>query len=158
MVTVPPAIGKVTALAFDNSLTSGRTRILRRSGDSTVGMKARLTPYCLYSTVRALLLFEAATGTGNSPPARNDATSPDWAVRFGDGKGGFGASTLTVFDTHYSNSSTFFRFADINGDGKLDSLYFTVSGSRTWAVRLVKTTDVPVDTAASIVNSAGNGS
>ena len=37
--------------SLDNSLTSGRTRIEMRPSARTIGVKARPTPYCLYSIV-----------------------------------------------------------------------------------------------------------
>jgi hypothetical protein len=57
---------------------------------STVGVKARLTPNCLNSTVIELaplpppLPPDCATGTGNSPPARNEAFSPESATSVGE--------------------------------------------------------------------------
>ena len=81
-------IGTLTAPLELNWLTSGRTRRLSRSGDSTVGTTARLTPNCLNSTVIVgdPLLLLAEIGTGNSPPARKLAVSPDCAVRFGSAR------------------------------------------------------------------------
>ncbi len=68
-------------------LTSGATTRLMRSLPITVGVKARLTPNSLNSTV--VTPSSCSTGTGNSPPARNFAVSPDSAIRFGS------ASVLT---------------------------------------------------------------
>ena len=88
IVSVPPAIGTLTAPLVESSLTSGRTRRLSRLGDSTVGTTARLTPNCLNSTVIVVvpLLVLPAIGIGNSPPARKLAVSPDCAVRFGSAR------------------------------------------------------------------------
>ena len=47
-------------------------------------MKARPTPYCLYSIVTAP--SDCDTGIGNSPPARKLAVSPESAVRFGSAR------------------------------------------------------------------------
>ena len=44
---------RVTLPASDSSLTSGRTRIEMRPSARTIGVKARPTPYCLYSMVTA---------------------------------------------------------------------------------------------------------
>ena len=71
----------LTEPASLSSLTSGRTRIEMRPSASTIGVKARPTPYCLYSMVTAPSACE--TGIGNSPPARKLAVSPESAVRFG---------------------------------------------------------------------------
>ena len=70
--------------SFDSSLTSGRTRIEMRPSASTLGVKARPTPYCLYSMVTEPSACEI--GTGNSPPARKLAVSPESAVRFGSAR------------------------------------------------------------------------
>ncbi len=63
------------APSVDSSDTSGRTRIEMRPSSSTVGVKARPTPYCLYSIVTVPSDWEI--GIGNSPPARKLAVSPD---------------------------------------------------------------------------------
>ena len=52
-----------------------------RPSASTIGVKARPTPYCLYSIATAP--SDCETGIGNSPPARKLAVSPESAVRFG---------------------------------------------------------------------------
>ena len=75
---------RVTAPEFDSSLTSGRTRIEMRPSLSTIGVKAKPTPYCLYSIVTAPSAW--LTGIGNSPPARKLAVSPESAVRFGSAR------------------------------------------------------------------------
>ena len=67
-----------------SSDTSGRTRIEMRPPSSTVGVKARLTPYSLNSIAVPLIPFDAAIG--NSPPARKLAVSPDKAVSVGSAK------------------------------------------------------------------------
>ncbi len=68
-------------------LTSGWTTRLMTPSASTVGVKARLTPNGFHSTVIALLLDLplplCTIGTGNSPPARKLAVSPDSATRVG---------------------------------------------------------------------------
>jgi len=69
------------ALAVSMALTSGRTFMLMRPVDSTVGVKAMLTPYCLYSM--DVTPSACGIGTGNSPPARKVAVAPEIAVRFG---------------------------------------------------------------------------
>ena len=65
----------------DNSLTSGRTFMLMRLPESTVGTKSRLTPNFLNSIEISSSLW--ATGIGNSPPARKLAASPESATRLG---------------------------------------------------------------------------
>ena len=77
--------GRLIAPLSDSSLTSGRTLRFSRPGAITVGTKARLTPNCLNSMVTTLYAL-AATGMGNSPPARKLAVSPDCAVRFGSAR------------------------------------------------------------------------
>ena len=74
------------APSFDSSLTSGRTRIEMRPSASTIGVKARPTPYCLYSIV--IEPSDCDIGIGNSPPARKLAVSPDKSgqVRLGEGR------------------------------------------------------------------------
>ena len=72
---------ELDAPSLDSSLTSGRTRIEMRPSARTIGVKARPTPYCLYSIVTAP--SDCEIGTGNSPPARKLAVSPESAVRFG---------------------------------------------------------------------------
>ena len=65
--------GSETAPTVVSSLTSGRTRRLRWWESITVGVKARLTPKLLNSTVTVgnpVALAVPAIGTGNSPPAR----------------------------------------------------------------------------------------
>ena len=52
---------------------------------STVGVKARLTPNCL-NWISMLLSSSWPTGTGNSPPARKLAVSPESAVRLGSAR------------------------------------------------------------------------
>src|SRR5882757_196621 len=56
----------------------------------TVGVKARLTPKLLNSTVIVgnplVAAEEPEIGTGNSPPARKLAVWPDIAVRFGSAR------------------------------------------------------------------------
>ena len=56
-----------------------------RPGPRTTGEKPRPTPYCLNSTVMRPL-ESWLTGTGNSPPARNLALSPEMAVTFGSAR------------------------------------------------------------------------
>lgn len=65
------------------------------------------------------------------------ATPPGykWRVQFSDGNGGFLPHVETPFDTYYSNSSDFFRLADLNGDGLPDAMYYTGTTYK-WAVRL----------------------
>ena len=81
-LSVNDAVGSI-------SLTSGSTIRLIVSSLSTVGVNARLTPNVLNSTVIAAwpLLPPPppawATGIGNSPPARNEARSPESAIRVG---------------------------------------------------------------------------
>src|SRR3546814_7861836 len=72
----PPKLTEPASLSSD---TSGRTRIEMRPSLSTVGVKARPTPYCLYSMVVVPRL--CWIGIGNSPPARKLAVSPERAVR-----------------------------------------------------------------------------
>ena len=60
-------------------------RMLMRPAFSTVGVKARLTPNCLNWMVM-LSLSSWPMGTGNSPPARKLAVSPESAVRFGSAR------------------------------------------------------------------------
>src|SRR3984957_15689314 len=62
-------------------LTFGLMTRLMMPSRSTVGVKARPTPYFLYSTVIAP--SEPGTGMGYSPPARKLAVSPDSATRLG---------------------------------------------------------------------------
>src|SRR3954454_25306651 len=80
----------VTALAKSSSLTYGSTRRLITPRDKTVGTKPNSTPNFLNSMdmVGKLLAPPVleGTGTGNSPPARNRADSPDNAIRFGSAK------------------------------------------------------------------------
>ena len=66
-------------------LTSGRTFRLMRLPSITVGVKSRLTPNFLNSMViiGPPTPGVEAMGTGNSPPARKLAVSPDSAVRLG---------------------------------------------------------------------------
>ena len=74
-----PAI--CTGLLVSSWLTSGSIFMLIRPPPSTVGVKARPTPYFLNSM--AIWPSAPGTGTGNSPPARKLAVSPDSATRFG---------------------------------------------------------------------------
>ena len=65
-------------------LTSGCTRMLMRLPASRVGVNDRPTPKFLNSMVTTLPpLLAWGTGTGNCPPARKLAVSPESAVRFG---------------------------------------------------------------------------
>ena len=71
-------------------LTSGATTMLITPSASTVGVNARLTPNGFHSTVSAVDCRRrrrrrrpATTGTGNSPPARKLAVSPDSATSVG---------------------------------------------------------------------------
>ncbi len=56
-----------------------------RPPDSTTGVKPRPTPNCLNSMVTRPLL-SCPVGTGNSPPTRNLAGSPETVVRFGSAR------------------------------------------------------------------------
>ena len=67
-----------------SSLTSGRTRMLIRLSLRIVGVKARLTPNSLNSI--AVSPSVTSVGTGNSPPDRKLAVSPDRAVRLGSAR------------------------------------------------------------------------
>src|SRR5206468_8234226 len=81
---VVPSI--VTAFWKSSSLTDGSTRRLITPRERTVGTKASSTPNFLNSIVtvgKAPATGVEATGTGNSPPARKRAASPDRAIRFG---------------------------------------------------------------------------
>src|SRR5689334_24879851 len=71
-----------TLWAGSSWLTSGTIFMLIRLPLSTVGVKARLTPYCLYS-IRTCPELLPGTGIGYSPPARKFAVSPDSATRLG---------------------------------------------------------------------------
>ena len=64
-----------------SSLTSVSIFRLMRPSVMTTGVKARPTPNFLKLTVSLPSL--STSGTGNSPPARKFADSPDTAVRFG---------------------------------------------------------------------------
>ena len=67
-------MGSDTAPTSVSWLTSGRTRKFRWLASMTVGVKARLTPKLLNSTVSVgnppVALEVPEIGTGNSPPAR----------------------------------------------------------------------------------------
>ena len=71
---VKPLVGSIDETAASISR-------LMRSPSTTRGMKFSSTPKGLYSTVTVPSSW--ATGTGYSPPARNFASCPDRAVRFG---------------------------------------------------------------------------
>src|SRR6266404_2292759 len=77
-----------TLLVKSSWLTSGWTRMLMRLPASSVGVKERPTPKFLNSTVMTVPppLLDWGTGTGNSPPARKLAVSPDKAVRLGSAR------------------------------------------------------------------------
>src|SRR5262245_758162 len=81
----PPEI--VTAPSPESSDTSVMTLRLMRPSVRTTGVKFRLTPNFLYETdwvqtrVTGSQLYPVSTG--NSPPARKVALSPEIAVRFG---------------------------------------------------------------------------
>src|ERR1700682_381348 len=75
----PPVID--TPWAGSSWLTFGLMTRLIWPSLSTVGVKARPTPYFLYSI--AVWPSEPGTGIGYSPPARKLAVSPDSAVRLG---------------------------------------------------------------------------
>ena len=77
---MPPPSVKAPVLV--SSLTSVEICSEMRPGASTTGVKDRPTPNCLKS-IGDVAVAVAATGTGNSPPARNFAVSPDTAVRLG---------------------------------------------------------------------------
>src|SRR5438874_2947890 len=73
---------RVKAPVLVSSLTSVEICSEIRPSLSTTGVKANPTPNGLYSTVM-LPDRSCDIGTGNSPPARNFAGSPEIAVRFG---------------------------------------------------------------------------
>ena len=77
---LPPP--RVKAPVLVSSLTSVEICSEMRPLDSTTGVKERPTPNCLNSMVM-LPCWSRPAGTGNSPPARNFAVSPDTAVRLG---------------------------------------------------------------------------
>src|SRR5450631_4034678 len=84
MVTTAVEVsGTLTEPAAESSLTSGATLKLMRS-PMMVGVKARLTPTCLYCTVMVPTRVPPwGTISGISPPARKLAVSPDMAIRLG---------------------------------------------------------------------------
>src|SRR5216117_2081904 len=77
-------------------LTSGATTMLMTPSARTVGVNDRLTPNGFHSTVYAAAFPLPppppppptfwTTGTGNSPPARKLAVSPDNAIRVGSAR------------------------------------------------------------------------
>src|SRR5262249_393319 len=77
----------VTACAKLSSLTDGARRRLIMPFSRTVGLKLNCTPNGWYwmVTAHAPPMVAAAwhTGTGYSPPARNEAVSPGSAIRSG---------------------------------------------------------------------------
>ncbi len=73
---------KEIAPSLDSSETSVETRSEIRPSDNTTGVKPRPTPKGLNSMV-TLPSRSRPTGTGNSPPARNCAGSPEMAVMLG---------------------------------------------------------------------------
>src|SRR5262245_37104060 len=79
----------VTACAKLSSLTDGASRKLMMPLSRTVGVKANCTPNGWYWMVMAHPTATAApdddwhVGTGYSPPARNEAVSPESATRSG---------------------------------------------------------------------------
>ena len=88
---IRPGIEKpemMTDVVLSMALTSGLTTRLMRSLPITVGVKDRLTPNGLNSTVIVVppASVSWATGTGNSPPARKLAVSPDRAMRLGSAR------------------------------------------------------------------------
>ncbi len=83
-VPAPPA-ARVRAPCCDNSETSVEIFSEIRPLDSTTGVKPRPTPKGLNSTL-TLPVVSSPVGTGNSPPARNLADSPDTAVRLGSAR------------------------------------------------------------------------
>ena len=86
MVIELPVDPPVTVMAFslESSLTSVLILRLMRPSDRTTGVKPRPTPKGLNSMVTSL--SSLPTGTGNSPPARNFADSPEMAVRVGSAR------------------------------------------------------------------------
>ena len=91
-------------------LTSGATTRLMTPSASTVGVKARLTPNGLNSTVILLPPPPAAppplpwlTEIGNSPPARKLAVSPDKATSVGSAR----VVTRPLFSSASSEATTF---------------------------------------------------
>ena len=87
MVTTAVEVsGTLTEPAAESSLTSGATLRLMRS-PMMVGVKARLTPTCLYCTVMVPTSVPPwGTISGISPPARKLAVSPDMAIRLGSAR------------------------------------------------------------------------
>src|SRR5207253_6123290 len=83
-------IGTDTSPVVVSSLISGRTRRLRWFASIIVGVKERLTPKVLNSTVIVgkppVAAEEPLIGTGNCPPAVKLAVWPDIAVRFGSAR------------------------------------------------------------------------
>src|SRR5712671_4228516 len=86
VTTAVEVSGTLTDPAADSSLTSGATLRLMRS-PMIVGVKARLTPTCLYCTVMVpTRVPPCGTISGISPPARKLAVSPDMAIRLGSAR------------------------------------------------------------------------
>ena len=71
----------ITAPSLESWLTSAAIARLMRPSLMTTGLKVTLTPNVFQLT--AICPSWAAIGTGNSPPARNFAVSPETAVRLG---------------------------------------------------------------------------
>src|SRR4051812_36324242 len=86
---VDPVDCRVKALSVERSDTSVMTLRLMRPSLSTTGVNVRLTPNFLKSMVGWQtggdfdVSHDRPAGIGNSPPARNEAVSPEIAVRFG---------------------------------------------------------------------------
>src|SRR6185312_14988009 len=86
---VEPGTCSVIALSDERSETSVITLRLMRPSLSTTGVKTRLTPnflksICAWQTGGDFVVsHDRPLGIGNSPPATNDAVSPEMAVKFG---------------------------------------------------------------------------
>ena len=79
----------VTGFAKSSSLTDGARRRLMTPPAKTVGTNVNSTPKGFHWTVMTgapPILPACATGTGNSPPARKDAVSPESAIKSGSAR------------------------------------------------------------------------
>ena len=92
-----------------NWLTSGAISIVILFSLKTVGVKAKPTPNCLNSMVKAPVNDPVwGTGIGNSPPARKLAISPEMVVKLGSAKIDKypSSSSASIMRTSFSPVST----------------------------------------------------
>ncbi len=111
--------------------TSGTWRIWFSNGDGTFTASGDFRPSDVYSNYAPYWAYGDFNGDGKADIIYY-TTSGTWRIKFSTGDGTFVDTAAFRPGDAASFDSTLWRYQDLNGDGRTDIIYYTVSG--TWRI------------------------